>query len=461
VGEIEQTSQKFGGHYHNETTTYLFTHLVFSIGYNGDNIISCNLTTDVDQRKELSYDRDVEVEFSYSTKWVLTPQKWENRAQVHHQYGEELTDIHWLSIVNSFVLVILLVSFLAILLMRVLKKDFARYMDTVDDEESGEEEVGWKLVHGDVFRFPDNVMFLSAVIGTGTQLFLLACFVMILACFGTFYPGNRGAVYTAAIFLYAMTASVAGYVATKMYVQMGGTRWALNSILSSTVFAGPLFLVFCINNTVAISYGSSSALPFATIAVIILVWSLVTFPLTVLGSMRGRSSAQAEKFDAPCKTNRVEREIPECPSYRHPVVIACCAGFLPFSAIYVELHSIFASVWGHSVYTLFGILAIVFVLLIIVTCFVSVALTYVQLAYENYHWWWNSILSGASTGFFIYAYAAFFFHHRSFMSGTLQSAFFFGYAGCIAYAFSLMLGAVSFWTSKKFVHVIYGSIKVD
>ena len=41
------------------------------------------------------------------------------------------------------------------------------------------------------------------------------------------------------------------------------------------------------------------------------------------------------------------------------------AGFLPFSAIYIELHYIFASLWGHKIYTLFGILFIAFIMLII------------------------------------------------------------------------------------------------
>ena len=41
------------------------------------------------------------------------------------------------------------------------------------------------------------------------------------------------------------------------------------------------------------------------------------------------------------------------------------AGFLPFSAIYIELHYIFASVWGHKLYTLYGILFIAFGMLII------------------------------------------------------------------------------------------------
>ena len=38
-------------------------------------------------------------------------------------------EIHWLSIINSFVLVMLLTAFLAIIFMRILKKDFSKYME--------------------------------------------------------------------------------------------------------------------------------------------------------------------------------------------------------------------------------------------------------------------------------------------------------------------------------------------
>ena len=43
------------------------------------------------------------------------------------------------------------------------------------------------------------------------------------------------------------------------------------------------------------------------------------------------------------------------------------SGFLPFSAIYIELHYIFDSVWGHKIYTLFGILVLAFAMLLCVT----------------------------------------------------------------------------------------------
>jgi hypothetical protein len=74
------------------------------------------------------------------------------------------------------------------------------------------------------------------------------------------------------------------------------------------------------------------------------------------------------------------------------------AGFLPFSAIYIELHYIFVSVWGHKDFTIFSILFVVFCILLIVTATITVVLTYFQLAVEDHRWWWRSMLCGGATG---------------------------------------------------------------
>jgi hypothetical protein len=62
------------------------------------------------------------------------------------------------------------------------------------------------------------------------------------------------------------------------------------------------------------------------------------------------------------------------------------AGFLPFSAIYIELYYIFASIWGHKLYTIYSILFIVFIILVIVTAFITVALTYFQVRLVVVRW---------------------------------------------------------------------------
>jgi len=46
------------------------------------------------------------------------------------------------------------------------------------------EESGWKLVHGDVFRPPRRLELLSALLGTGVQLALLALAVILITIAG-------------------------------------------------------------------------------------------------------------------------------------------------------------------------------------------------------------------------------------------------------------------------------------
>jgi len=55
----------------------------------------------------------------------------------------------------------------------------------------------------------------------------------------------------------------------------------------------------------------------------------------------------------------------------------------------------------------------------------------------------------------------FYYVKRSNMSGALQTTEFFGYTMLACYAFSLMLGSVSFFSSLWFVRYIYVNIKVD
>ena len=91
------------------------------------------------------------------------------------------------------------------------------------------------------------------------QLFTLSIFIFVLACVGVFYPYNRGGLFTALIVLYALTASISGYMAASYYTQMEGTQWVRNILLTCITFCGPLFLMFCFNNTVAIVYRVSHA----------------------------------------------------------------------------------------------------------------------------------------------------------------------------------------------------------
>jgi Endomembrane protein 70 len=83
------------------------------------------------------------VKFSYSVEWYEEPElEWKDRLTryAESRFLPSSFEIHWLSIINSFVLVLLLTAFLTIIMLRVLKNDFSRYME-LDDDALEEEEV--------------------------------------------------------------------------------------------------------------------------------------------------------------------------------------------------------------------------------------------------------------------------------------------------------------------------------
>jgi hypothetical protein len=462
VGDDEEDDMIFNKY--GTSRKHIYPHLHFSVGYHEDRIVAVNVTTDHAKRHDISKSNPMAntVKFSYSVEWVKSDMTHDARMSryVEGSFLPASFEIHWLSIINSFVLVVLLTVFLAIILMRVLKNDFMRYMRVDEDTDlNQEEETGWKLIHGDVFRYPSRISLFCAFIGTGAHLFVVTACLLSLALMSAFHLAKRGAVLTATIIIYALSSGVGGFVSARLYRQFGGLNWVWNTILNALIFPAPLMVVFSFVNSVAIINTSTAALPVSTILVMLALFILVTFPLSVIGAIAGRNTAS--DFEQPCRTTKVPREIPPSPWYRQWMPQMFMAGFLPFSAIYIELHYIFASVWGHKIYTLFGILFLAYVMLIIVTSFICIALTYFQLAMEDHRWWWRSFTSGGSTGFFIYAYSFFYYFHRSDMFGFMQSSYYFGYMLIISYAFFLMLGCVGFYSCLFFVRKIYGTIKCE
>ncbi|XP_026546192.1 transmembrane 9 superfamily member 1 [Notechis scutatus] len=448
----------------------LWTHLDFYLEWNGDRIIYANVS--VRNVKPTSLD-DIQgvmpVAYTYSVHWSETSAERQGERRGSHSgddgFFPHTLEIHWLSIINSMVLVFLLVGFVVVILMRVLKNDLARYnldeeassSSSGDDFDQGDN--GWKIIHTDVFRFPPYRSLLCAVLGVGSQFLALGTGIIVMALLGMFNVHRHGAINSAAILLYALTCCISGYVSSNFYRQIGGERWVWNILLTTSLFSTPFFLTWSVVNSVHWANGSTQALPVSTIFLLLTVWLLVGFPLTVIGGIFGKN--RATPFDAPCRTKNIAREIPPQPWYKSTVVHMTIGGFLPFSAISVELYYIFATVWGREQYTLYGILFFVFAILLSVGACISIALTYFQLSGEDYRWWWRSILSAGSTGLFIFLYSVFYYTRRSNMSGMVQTVEFFGYSLLTGFVFFLMLGTISFFASLKFIRYIYVNLKMD
>jgi transmembrane 9 superfamily member 2/4 len=159
---------------------------------------------------------DFKVTYSYSVNFLKNNNiKWTSRWD-YILYSLPSSNIQWFSIVNSLVIVLFLTGMIAMILLRTLRRDIARYNEASMSEEV-QEESGWKLVHGDVFRAPSRGMLLSVLVGSGVQLIFMIIVTLIFACLGFLSPANRGALMTCAMVCYTLLGTPAGYVAARLY----------------------------------------------------------------------------------------------------------------------------------------------------------------------------------------------------------------------------------------------------
>lgn len=443
-----------------KTKTYLYPHYSFKFSTNENNIVAVQVKTDKNIKVELG-NEPVNVHFSYSVDWIDTPVSWENRMSFYDDsHFNKATNVHWLSIINDVVLVLLLVALLVLILVRILKRDFVQDIELGDDD-IGEENSGWKLIHGDVFRFPKHVMAFASAVGAGVQLLITALAVFGLALLQVVSTTRRGSIIASFCVLYCLFSFVGGYVSTRLYIQLGGKTWAKNILFTTFIFPAPTSIIFFFVNSLALSHRTTAAVPYGTCLALISMFAFGAFPLTVFGGILAKNFANL-KFDAPTRTNKVAREIPtEYPWFQHPALQAAIAAIMPFSAIYIEVNYIFESMWGHQIYTMFGLLSIAVSLMIVVTSMMTVAMLYFQLSREDHRWWWTTFFHGGSIAIMIYFYCFIYYFYRSEMSGILQGTCFFGYMLVICYGFFLITGAAAFCTSLTFVKFIYSRVKCD
>eukprot|EP00981_Chlorochromonas_danica_P010976 scaffold3595_cov235-Ochromonas_danica.AAC.14 len=443
---------------HGRMERHIFTHRSLSIAYNGDRIIEVNLTSE----NPVPLESGRELQFTYSVHWHATAKPFEDRFSRYLEYDFFEHKIHWFSVFNSFMMVLFLCGLVALILLRTLRNDFARYAKDEDLDVEGlqviGEDSGWKQVHGDVFRAPDHLVLFSSVMATGWQLSLLVLAVILYAMAGPYLHGavyeDRGEMVSTFIVCYALSSAVAGYVSGSYYKQFFSTarqeassQWQNAMFFTIVLFPGLVVAVSFILNLIATYYDSLSAIPLSVAIKMAAIWSFVALPLAVAGTMFGRH--WGGKYDPPCRVNSIPRPIPQVSWYASPLFTSMLAGILPFGSIFIEMYFIFTAFWSYKFYYVYGFVLLVYVILALVTICSTIVAVYFTLNNENYHWQWLSLGCAASSAFYVFLYAVFYFFYKTQMTGLLQVAFYFGYI------------ALGMWGASLFVHKIYRNVKID
>ena len=212
---------------------------------------------------------------------------------------------------NAFLVVLILVAVVAVILLRTLRKDLARYAAADDElevlERDVSEETGWKLVHGDVFRPPPHLDLLAAVVGTGLQLAGLQLLLAFLSIEGMPLT-ERGSGLSIGVIGYLVTTILSGYVSGNIYTRLNGPSWVQALLLSACLFPASIFVVVSVLNTVAIIYRSLAALPFGLMVLLLFLWAAVALPMAAVGFILGRNTTEPAQH--PCRVKRIPSPIP-------------------------------------------------------------------------------------------------------------------------------------------------------
>jgi len=421
--------------------------------------------------EDLVLSEGTEVVYTYSIAWRPSPTTFATRWDKYlHVYDPR---IHWFSLVNSAVIVVFLSSMVFVILVRALRKDITRYnrldsyaMDDMtgtnghaDLDEGIQEDSGWKLIHGDVFRPPRKPLVLSVLAGNGVQLFLMVGLTIAFALMGLLSPSNRGALGSVTVLLYTLLSSVGGFVSSYTYKCLGGEdRWRQNIIMTPLALPTIVFGTFFLLNLFLWAKQSSGAVPFTTMLVIISIWFIISLPLSFAGSWLG---FKRPAIQPPVRTNQIPRQIPESshtaggPSgglgawLSRPVPSILLTGILPFGAIFVELYFVMNSLWSGKIYYMFGFLFLCYGLMLVTCATVTVLSVYFLLCSENYHWQWRSFWTSGACSVYVFLNALVFWASRLSFGGWVSGVLYLGYSALISLLVFVLTGEYPFFAVDR------------
>eukprot|EP01071_Lankesteria_metandrocarpae_P004273 Lankesteria_metandrocarpae@DN3458_c0_g1_i1.p1 len=433
-----------------------FTHRTFAFARNGKNIIS----VDVLPSEPVAITEGVQLTLTYSVQWEETQTQFNERFERFLEESFFEHHVHWLSIINSFVLCIFLCAVVVIILSRTLKNDFARYAASEASElESldASEDSGWKQVHGDVFRRPHRLLVFSTIVGTGCHIAATGFVVGLLALFNSYYS-KRGMTTTALLLTFVALQFVNGIAGGFTFRLYGGKGW--RKAMLGQLLAMPLLalLLFGCTWIVASSYNSSIAVPLPRVLLFVLLLIFVCMPLQLIGTRWGRFIAGRVSF--PCRVHQLKRPLPPKPRSFFPLTVST-AGLVPFGCVFVETYFLFQSIWSHNkFYFVYGFLLVILLLYSCILVCVSITCTYVLLNAEDYRWAWLSVTCSAASAVYVFLYSVHYYATSS-MDGLLQSVQFFCSSIFMCAGLGLFSSAIGFFGALRFVLLIYRNVKSD
>lgn len=400
------------------------------------------------------------VTYSYDVKWIETEKPWTDRWDVFLVGAPDDSTAHNMSLLNTIMIVIFLCTCTAFIMIKALRKDLALYNGLeLGIDDNGEEESGWKMIHGDIFRPPSySPMGLSVLVGTGSQIACSLLGTLLMSQTNLLTPTMKGQALQNVVLLYVFSGSVSGYISSRIFKFFGGKNWKLNTLLTASLFPGAMMVLFLMLNVFLALYGSAKTVSFFTIIVSFFLCVGVSAPLIFVGSFIG---FKRDLISVPTRTNQIARVVPPQMGIIGSPFSCLLIGGLPFSCACIEIYFLMGALWLQQYYYLMGYLLIVTLLIGVTSALMSVIMCYLRMSGEDHRWWWKSFTDTATIGVWLFGYSIWFLIFRMNMVGFLPVIVYLTYMSMISVAVGLYTGAVSFLATFCFTRTIYNAVKLD
>lgn len=453
------------------------------------------ITFEKDSKEELIPKKTI-IPYSYSVYWredntIDYNSRWdlyyENETSSNHQ-------IHWFSVINSIVLMFLLSLIVAIVLLRVLKSDIQANSPTLPTNEYDmNANSSWKYLSNDITKKPTLPLVLSTLVASGIQIIIaiigVICIFVINSKFSislassSLFNSHQGAVFSITLAFFIISGvipSFCGIILHKIFNNdyLNSTYGNSKNISLSILFSGflPSLIVSIVLflNLFVWAKQASTAIPFGTIIVLLLLFFIIELPLGLLGGYYGNkykfdsksfllSNSGDRKGKAVDNSTEVYHK-KKSPWLLNPIYNIAVFGLIPFGIVYVELLFIFNSVWLEKTtfYYMYGFLLLTSIMLIVIIAESTIIATYLSIAvYNNPKWHWLCFNVGSSIGWYILGYSLYYFTYYLKIRDFVSILLYFSYMTLSCGLIGVGCGSVGVLTGLLFIKKIYSVVKVD
>lgn len=441
----------------------------------------------------------------YGSRWDLY---YEGEANENHK-------IHWISFVNSIILLLFLSLVAAVVLLRSLKSDIESSVASPIIPVSNEFEKhsssptsssgsgSWRDLLPEVFNRPPSVLLLTILVSSGVQIMVVTFGVMLIVIvnyvplFDFRLNSSTGTLLSISLFFLitsGFTSSLSGILLFKFFnnhkfEEYYHLKLCLQlSVLFSGFLPGLLLSVTLFLNLFVWAKASSYALPFGTIIILLLLVIFVEIPLGIVGGHYGNKivfqDSNKSSLITPAFNPALASIKPSSFNFKNltkksltpaklgifknwlfnPISSTLVFGVVPFGIVYVELLFILNSIWFEKTvyYYMYGFLFVTTLILIIIIAESAIIAAYIALSlYHNPNWTWLCFRIGSSIGWFIYGYSIYYFTFYLHIRDFVSVLFYFVYMALFSSVIGIGCGSVGVLSGLGFIKRIFGAVKRD